>query len=268
MARVERIAPVSMAQSRLVRALHRRREREAARLYLAEGFRLLEELADAPRAVRFLFTLEERVDQLESLFPNTPIAVVRSREFEAMSATEAGQGCGAVVEMPEPPSFDEVAETAGPILYLDRLADPGNVGTILRTADWFDIRTVLLAPDSVDLYNPKTVRSAMGSHLRLLVRDGVTPEMLEELNRPLVALDADAEERLGERPIPTDAIIAVGSEAHGIASEIRERARLLAIPQRGGGESLNAAMAAGIIMWEVGRTGGRGSAEGRESVRR
>lgn len=251
MPRFERIAPISMAQSRLVRALHRRREREGAGFYLAEGLRLLEELSTAPRAVRFLFVLEERIDQIEGLFPTTPIAVVGAREFEQLSATEAGQGCGAVVEMPEPPSFDDVAETPGPILYLDRLADPGNLGTILRSADWFGIRTILLAPDSVDLYNPKTVRAAMGSHLRLLVRGDVTVEMLEELGRPLVALDADADQRLGEHPLPADAVIAIGSEAHGLAPELRERAHLVAIPQGGGGESLNAAVAAGIVMWEV-----------------
>jgi len=248
----ERIAGISTAQSRLVRSLHRRRERDAARLYLAEGLRLLEELAPAPRAVRFLFALEEKVDDLARRFPDTPIAVVRPREFEQLSATEAGQGCGAVVEMPEPPRFDQVLHAPGPILYLDRLADPGNLGTILRTADWFGLRTVLLSPGSVDLYNPKTVRAGMGAHVRLLVRSDITLEMLVELRRPLIALDADAGERLGAWPIPSNAIIAVGSEAHGLAPELRERAKLLAIPQGGGGESLNAAVAAGIVLWEVG----------------
>jgi TrmH family RNA methyltransferase len=151
------------------------------------------------------------------------------------------------------PTIEELATVTKPLLLLDSLADPGNVGTIIRTAEWFGLGGVLLGPGSVDLYNPKTVRATMGAIFRLPVLEEVHPQMVLQLGLPLIALDASAGEFLGEVPLPRNGIYSVGSEAHGVSPELLRESRPIAI--RGGGrvESLNAAIATAILCYELSR---------------
>ncbi|HVZ41750.1 MAG TPA: RNA methyltransferase [Candidatus Kapabacteria bacterium] len=238
----------------MIRSLHRRKGREAERAYLAEGERLLDELAADSGALRFLFCHADRLEWLLSRFPGAECCVMESAD-SGLFGTENAQGVGAVVTMPEPVSARAIADAGGPLLYLDRIADPGNLGTIIRTAEWFGLRGLLLGAGCADPFNPKVVRSTMGAIFRLPIADRVPLETVLELGRPLVALDAGGGDTLGSAPLPRNALYVVGSEAHGVDAALAERGRRLAIAGGERGESLNAAVAAAILLYELRRGG-------------
>jgi TrmH family RNA methyltransferase len=247
------IRPLSQSRGTLIRSLHRKKGRTLEQAFLAEGERLLSELAADAGSVRWFFAEPDRVEWIEQRFPDAEILVVE-RGMRGLFATEHAQGIGAVIDIGPALSLRDLTATGGRFLLLDALADPGNVGTILRTADWFALDGVLLGAGCVDLYNPKVVRSTMGAIFRLPVVEEVTVQHVQEIELPIVALDGSASEMLGGIRLPEQGVFVIGNEAHGVAPEWLAVSRAVAI--RGGGtgvESLNAAIAAGILCYELSR---------------
>lgn len=138
-------------------------------------------------------------------------------------------------------------------LYLDSIKDPGNLGAILRVAEWFGISSVLLAPDCVDILNPKVVQASMGSILRVPFCYLTSEDLLFQVHKlgiPLVAATLDGE-NIYTTKIPGNAIICIGSESHGISEILKENCSIqIKIPAAttNKSESLNAAIATGIIL--------------------
>ena len=245
--------PLSISARKLVRSLARRKDREQERAFLAEGDRLLRELANGDRAnIRFLFGRSDRLEWLGELFPETPIYALDEEKGD-LFATENPQGVGAVVSMPEKVDLPGLLSGQGPFLYLEGISDPGNAGTIVRSAEWFGGSAVLFGEGSVDPYNPKTVRSTMGAIFRLPVVADVAVDELIAAELPLFALDAGGDFVLGESELPRRAIYAIGNEAHGVSPDLLGRSRALSIAGSGAGESLNAAIAASVLLYELSR---------------
>jgi TrmH family RNA methyltransferase len=138
-------------------------------------------------------------------------------------------------------------------LYLDKIRDPGNVGTILRTAAWFGVKNVALSPKSIDIYNPKVVRGAMGAHFHLSIYGNV--EISAFLNDPFTIIGAFMKgEILNDLDLDVLApwILILGNEARGISQDINGLIhKKVAIPRLGSGESLNVAVAGGILMQKL-----------------
>ncbi len=249
--------PLSKARQKFVRSLHRGKGRRQAGAYLVEGMRAVSEMAHAPGAPLFVFGTADRLEALGDTFAGVERFVVEAGED--LFATEHAQGIGCVVEMPPPAVLEQAAHGAWPLLYLDRIADPGNLGTILRTANWFGVRAMLLGPGCADPYSPKAVRATMGALPRLTLVPDVQVDQLvrfaSDTAVPIIALDAGGYEQLGIAELGPRAVYAVGSEAHGLHPHLRAAARLLAIAGGGEGESLNAAAAASILLYEIARLG-------------
>ncbi len=242
---------LSNSLSKLIRSLHRRKGRNQQGAFLAEGERLIREMAEHPAEVEFLFGVEEKAEWLQETFGTRfPIHRV-SWGNDSLFATENAQGVGAVVKIPEPIPLQQAFAEPKPWLYLDALADPGNVGTIIRTAAWFGWGGVMLGESTADLYNPKTVRATMGALFTLPICTDVAVAQLAQSGRPLVALDGNGTVQLGQTALPLDGIFVVGNEAHGISEQVRQRATLVRIPGIGAVESLNAAMASSILCYEL-----------------
>lgn len=251
------ISSVANPKVKHVRNLQARRSaRETEGLFVAEGVRLVEEAAralGAPRLALYLEGLDPRgqaaLDQLRAR--GAAVEVVTPQVMAAVSATETPPGLLTVVPMPalEPPALLTLA------LVLDSLRDPGNLGTILRTADAAGVQAVFLAPGTVDAYNPKVVRAAMGAHFHVpIVSAG-----WEALAQALAGLSLWlAEARTGETYHQVDwrrpSALIIGSEAAGPGPAARRLAPgLVNIPMSGQAESLNAAVASGIILFEAAR---------------
>ena len=135
------------------------------------------------------------------------------------------------------------------VLYLDNLSDPGNVGTLIRVADWFGLSGVVMSAQSADPLSPKTVQSAMGSvfHVPLCVCEW--SEIPNELKTHVVGLDAGGENLFQPGYISTPTLLVVGSESHGLSDEVRKGCDAIAsIPGAGRAESLNASVAGAVAV--------------------
>jgi TrmH family RNA methyltransferase len=181
---------------------------------------------------------------------------VSEKEFRSAAETESPQGVLAIAEVPAR-SLDAIADDGRlRILVLDAVQDPGNVGTMLRTAAALEAAAVVSLPGTVDLWNAKVVRSAMGAHFHHPALPATLPALDAFLRERGVALwGADAAgARLGEAPAPERLALAVGNEGSGLTPATRARADwLVALPISPAVESLNVAVAAGILLHELRR---------------
>lgn len=243
------ILPKSKAT--LVRALHRRKGRREHASFLVEGERSLEELSKSTATVHFAFARVSDVARVAGMLPSTTIYLVDDRS-DSFFATEHSQGMGAVVAMLEETDLASLAGHDGPIIALDGVSDPGNLGTILRSAEWFAVAGVVLLPGCADPYNPKAVRASMGSLLRVPLATA-TATQLTAIDRPVFVMDAGGDQFVGSHRLPQRGVYVVGSEAHGVSHEIARDATKLAIRGRGEVESLNAAIAVSILCYELAR---------------
>jgi TrmH family RNA methyltransferase len=244
-----------------IRALARKKERYAAQQFVIEGVRLIEEAMDARVAPSLvLHTANIEADAraralIERLRAATPeVFAVSDAVMKAIAGTETPQGILAVVPfivlpLPAQPQF---------VLILDPVRDPGNVGTILRSARAAGVDAVFFAPGTADPYNDKVVRAAMGAHFFVPFRVIPRWEEIADATRhiPRVYL-ADARGEIvytradWSRPLA----LIIGGEAAGASDAAQKIATArVAIPMRGGAESLNAAMAATLLLFEAARS--------------
>lgn len=246
----------------LARDLTRRKARERDGLFVAEGVRTVEELVRSPLVVQGVLCAPQLLDtergahlraELERI-EGLHLSDVSEREFASAAATESPQGVLAIGEIP-PRSLADLAERATwRILVIDAVQDPGNVGTLVRTAHALGIDATVALPGTVDLWNAKVVRSAMGSlfrHHALPLPVDALAAFLEGQDGTLWGADVGGAP-LGGLRAPARLAVAVGSEGAGLSPEVRQVTRqLVSIPMRGDAESLNVAVAAGIILHQV-----------------
>lgn len=253
------LTSTSNPKIKLVRSLSRRRAREEARQFVVEGVRLIEEAVGAGIAPALVFyTALAQGDRrvrilLEKLCKMTrELHEVSDAVMKEIASTQTPQGILAVVPFPEL----TIASDPGFILILDSVRDPGNLGAILRSARAAGVDSVMLAPGSVDAYNDKVVRAAMGAHFRLPIRSASWEEIavqLRELKRVYLA-DAHGELDYKQADWSRPFALIVGGEAEGASEPARKIATAgVRIPMRGDVESLNAAMAATVLMFEANR---------------
>ncbi len=244
------------AKIQRVRALlGRRQDREEARSFVVEGVRLAEEALTAgliPELVLYSADLSERGRSVLEGFAATGAEIEETAAglLDSLSATETSQGLLAVfplLALALPPRLDFV-------LIADQVRDPGNLGTLLRTAAAAGVQAVLLAPGTTDAYAPKVLRAAMGAHFRLPLRY-MAWEAIEQLCKPQLKIylaEAGAGTPCWQIDFCQAAALVVGGEAEGASSTARQIVDgLVTIPMPGKSESLNAAIAASILLFEI-----------------
>lgn len=232
---------------REARKLLLHKERKESGLHLIEGDKLVREAILSGARVRTLF-LEDGFN-FDAPTGATVFLVTRG-VLESLCESQSPQGVVAVVETPDltPPQ----AYPEGLLIVLDGVQDPGNVGTILRSADAFGARGALLSPACADPYAPKTLRAAMGSTYHLPVWQGELAPELDALKRQgFLALCGDlaGSETLPE--LPRRVCLVIGSEGGGASEAVLAACARYRLPMRGQAESLNASVAAGILLYVV-----------------
>lgn len=242
----------------LARDLRRRKARERQGLFVAEGIRTVEELLGSPLPIRGLLVVPSLPEAprgaallASAAERGVPVVEVDDMSFASAADTDAPQGVLAVAQMPAHRLDDIPALGAPRVVVLDAVQDPGNVGTILRTAAAFGAAAVVALPGTVDLWNAKVVRSAMGASFRLPTISATAATLVAFLHERGFALwAADAHGAPLDELRPPDALaVAVGNEGAGLTPELREHAdRLVAIPIAADVESLNVAVATGILL--------------------
>ena len=223
--------------------------------YTVEGKKSVLEALNSEKTVTALILSESFFDTIDFSLPdNIPAYIFPDSLLAGISSTDTPSGILATIKIEKPSDFTLNPEKA--YIYCDRVSDPGNLGTIIRTADAAGFGGVLLSPECCDLYNPKTVRSSMGSFFHIDIFENVGTHKLNLLKESGFLIFSGV---LSDKTIDyTDAdfkkptIIVIGNESNGVSQEVIDiSTELIKIPILGSAESLNASIAAAVIMYEV-----------------
>ncbi|MCC7055582.1 MAG: RNA methyltransferase [Gemmatimonadaceae bacterium] len=244
----------------VARDLQRRKARERSGRFVAEGLRTVEELLQSGLAVEGVLAADvaAQVPRAAALLDRAanagiPVAYVSERDFDSAAGTDAPQGVLAVASVPRW-SLDALTASPLHLLVLDGVQDPGNVGTILRSAAAFGVTATVALPGTVDLWNAKVVRSAMGSHFVHPTLTCTAEELGSFLGGrgvPLWGADA-AGTPLQDVPVPAQWALAVGNEGAGLSPAVQSLvATTVALPISAAVESLNVAVATGIFLFAL-----------------
>jgi len=244
---------LSASQQKLLTALQVKKYRQKYHKFTVEGSKLvLELLAQTRVPVAAIYGLERwALENAAALAPfNAIFNPVTEAELKKISALTTPNAVLAVAEMPDSTTPTSFGKGDGVAFYLDGIRDPGNMGTILRIADWFGFTAVFCSPDCADVYSQKVVQASMGAIFRTPVWEVAIPDLLAE--RPgCPVLGAILEgENLFEADLPASGLLVIGNEGSGISAEVEARlTHRLTIPRGPGSvaESLNASVAAGIL---------------------
>lgn len=224
-----------------LRDLREKKHREAAGLYVVENPKVVAELAAQGIDFAEVYALADWPCP-----PGVRPVVVTGGEMARISHLPTPSvvfAAGRIAREPLPAG----ALARGLTLALDGIQDPGNVGTLLRVADWFAFDRVLLSPDCADLFSPKVINASMGSFARVKTFTVALPDALAAAGAPVLGCDLGGDD-VHALPGLRDAVVVIGSEGRGLSEAVRNFVtRYVTIPRHGGAESLNAAVAAAIV---------------------
>ncbi|MEO8406536.1 MAG: RNA methyltransferase [Chitinophagaceae bacterium] len=230
-----------------IQSLGQKKLRDEEGLFIAEGPKIIVELlSSAHTHIQEMYALSEWLDAHQQELKNRPVIVVDEVELGRISQLSTPNQVVAIVK-----KFDEpvvrVSNTVS--LMLDGIQDPGNLGTIIRIADWFGVSQIICSRDCADMYNSKVVQSTMGSIARVKVLYTSLEEWLAgQQGIDIYATSLKGQDVTAMKPI-TEGIIVIGNESKGISADIMKRVTTsITIPKKGNAESLNAAVAAGIVL--------------------
>ncbi len=231
-----------------IQSLGQKKHRDADGVFIAEGPKLVAELiAEIPELIMHVYALQDWVEAQPQRDFSFPVTVITEAELEKISQLTTPNQVLALLRKPEEKPMVRLKGEL--VLLLDAIQDPGNLGTIIRIADWFGVSQVVCSRECADCYSPKVVQSTMGSIARVQVHYVDLPAWLQEQPGVKIYAAALGGEDIREVSKPEEGIIVIGNESKGIRPEILEIADVkLTIPRIGQAESLNAAVAAGILM--------------------
>lgn len=241
---------LSKNQIKFIRSLQQKKQRMLHKQFVIEGSRMVLELIDSHRSFLTYVVVTSSFIEKHSLSQHVPVVVTDEETFSKLTTSIQPQGILAVFRQPE-----LTYKASNFMLFLDNIQDPGNMGTIIRLADWFGIEQIVCSPDCVDVFNPKVVQSSMGSIFRVPMVYAQLEELLASTKLPVYGamLDGDS---IYEQQLSATGIIVMGNEGNGIRPTVEHYlSNKILIPRFGGGESLNVSTATGILLSEFRRNG-------------
>ena len=235
-----------------IRKLHAKKFRDEEGLFLVEGYKCVEMLCASDFVVEEIFATENAIRENETWLKNKEITTVTAEEMSRISTMQTPPELLAIAQ--QRPDKEEIPDS-NPVLSLDHISDPGNLGTIIRTADWFDIQHIVCSPDCVEFYNPKVIQATMGSFTHVHIHKRSLPEFLqqESTHRRILGTFLNGESIRDFTFMPND-IVVIGNESNGISDEVAKVVtNRITIPSAAQGretaESLNAGIAAAVVMY-------------------
>jgi len=238
---------VTKSELKYIQSLSDKKVRLETGCFIAEGVKLVGEMIAAGYPLKAVYAL----DSWESPDATLEVTRIEAFELEKMSMLQTPNQVLAVAMMPQK---KETLNLAGPLtIVLDGIQDPGNMGTIIRTADWFGITQIVASEDTVDVYNPKVIGATMGSFMRVSVTYKNLADWMPAIKLPVYGALLEGENVFTIKT-PQKGLLVIGSEGKGIRENILDFiTHPVTIPKTGGAESLNAGIAAGIIVAQLTR---------------
>lgn len=256
---VAKLMPTKSAL-KLIRSLQQKKFRKEHGLFVAEGVKLAAELVDSRFTIRELYATNDWLQaNPKGLDRIALVEAVSAKELSQLSSLRTPNEVVLVAEIP-PQQAGATSLTGTLAIGLENLRDPGNLGTIIRLADWFGIETIVATPESVDVWNPKVVQATMGSIKRVQVIYQELDAFIEAATAadgsyPVMATVLGGE-NIYEAALPKNGLVLFGNESAGLSEVLADAATMkLAIPGTGGAESLNVGIACGVVCSEFFRRG-------------
>ncbi|MBX9784968.1 MAG: RNA methyltransferase [Chitinophagaceae bacterium] len=243
---------LSKNEIKYIQSLGHKKGRDEESAFIAEGTKIITEaLNECPQQIIRLFAVISFFDET-GITPNGQQYVeVTETELARISHLQTPQQAVAILRQFKPSAISEIGDEWA--LALDAIRDPGNMGTIIRLADWFGIQYIICSPDCADIYNLKVVQASMGSVLRVKLIEGDLQQLLPQCPAPVVAATLNGIP-ISNYSFAGKGTLLIGNEARGVADELLKITDAqISIPSFGAAESLNAAVATGIILWEIKR---------------
>jgi len=210
---------ISATRIKYIQSLRQKKYRDRHGVFVAEGDKIVRELADSPMQIDMVCGLASWMEQNQDKLPEQAACItITEKELSRLSSLKTPNQVLAVIKKPDAGDLAD-REQEDLVLILDTLQDPGNLGTIIRTADWFGIRTIYCSPDTADVYNPKVIQSTMGSFIRVRLIYTDLTELLRQSGRNVYGAFLEGESVYDAKP-GFPAALVVGNESGGISSEI------------------------------------------------
>jgi TrmH family RNA methyltransferase len=227
-----------------IRSMHDKSGRKETGCFIVEGDKLVKEAVQQDRLELVLIVTCSNVTERPTLNAICSVKHCSPNEMQRISTLKNSTEILAVLRMPKQVS----PEFKHRVICLDNIQDPGNLGTIIRIADWFGITSIIASEQTADCYNPKTIQATMGSIFRVSVSYVNLKEVLKDLNIPIygAVMDGSSIQEIAMEP---EGVLVIGNEGKGISEEVLPYlSHCISIPRIGGAESLNAGVACGILI--------------------
>ncbi len=235
---------LSKNEAKFIQSLCHKKQRHTEGLFITEGVKLVEEVIQSPFTIKKIYATERWTTKRADI--SHLVSIISDDDLQRISLLQTPNQVLALVKIPIAPAPINLSNQL--TLVLDGIQDPGNLGTIIRLADWFGIAQVVCSNDTVELYNPKTIQSTMGSFVRVNVVYQSLLELLQTTKLPVFGALLTGESIYAVTK-PKEGLLLVGSEGKGIGEELLPNiTHPITIPRIGGAESLNAAVATGILL--------------------
>ncbi len=242
---------LSKSQISFIKSLHQKKYRKEHGLFLVEGIKSIKEFFQSNYSIHSIFYNNEQSNLLPKLPANINLFEVNNVELGKISTLQTPQGFLAVVHLPRTEKINGSALKNQFTLVLDGVQDPGNLGTIIRTADWFGFKKIICSEDTVEAFNPKTVQATMGSLARVSIHYENLTSFFDRNSLPVFGALLDGAS-IYETNWGNEGLIILGNEGKGISEEIIKKVnKPVTIPRFGEAESLNVAVSAAIFCAEL-----------------
>jgi TrmH family RNA methyltransferase len=251
---------LSNSELKHLRSLTQKKIRHTEKRFILEGWRALKEFLNSPFEADLAAVLPSYFEDpdyrkiLDAVRERKiPVKEISEKELRSVSETVHAQGIVAIVRQRTVSLNPSILEQTRVVVAADAISDPGNLGSIIRTADWFGVDLVVLGKGCVELYNDKVVRTTVGSLFHVRIAEGVdllsASSLFKETGFRVVSLSADGNVDYDKAEWSGRTVIILGNEAHGVSKEVRGISdEVIRIPREGRAESLNVGVACGIIL--------------------
>ncbi|MFN8406042.1 MAG: RNA methyltransferase [Sphingobacteriaceae bacterium] len=243
---------LSKSQISFVKSLHKKKFRKEWGLFIAEGIKSVVEFAQSNYVIDSIFYTTKDALKMGILSQKVKLVEIKEEELEKISTLTKPQQVLAIIRIPDHSTGAKIKLADQTFtLILDNLQDPGNLGTIIRTADWFGFKQLICSPDTVEAYNPKVIQASMGSLSRVQVLYTDLLPLLGQCPLPIYGALLDGKP-IGQTSFPAAGVLVLGNEGNGISDEVRQYIQhSVTIPRYGGAESLNVALSAAIFCMKI-----------------
>jgi len=244
---------ISKSQISFIKSLHQKKYRKEHHLFIVEGLKSLKDFIDSKYEIDSIYHLTDIKPKLGKLSQNIKLYEISPDELSKISTLNTPQQLLASIKLPEQQEIQLESIKGEFTLALDGIQDPGNLGTIIRTADWFGIKQIFCSEDTVEAFNPKVVQATMGSLARVEIIYTDLKSLFSRINLPVFGALLEGES-IYKTSFGAQGILLLGNEGKGISDNLMAEINFpVTIPRFGNAESLNVAISASIFCSEIRR---------------